>query len=262
MPQAQATFAPYWKQVVMPVAARGYRPQLAEGYGRFLQAPEVAKAVSALLEKELAGSATNPMDSHPPLKARVQKARSLARNSGCEDNRPAVSLFEDLAGLEAELLSKLAPALRASELKPVEWDSAGLEVYVPLWRSEVARLAPALGSFTIYALPDAVGKLAELGASLPDPPGMLLTHEQRTGRAAEMLGHALTLALIDHRWKLHLQPGQFYVESENGIRVNPVRMVEQLRKHSRTAATWAQYCEKNGIGDWALAESSEQTPGG
>jgi len=249
---AAATFAPYWNQIVVPVVASGYRPQLADGYGRFLHAPEIAKAASAVLE-QLVTNAANPMDSHPPLHARVERARTLAIANATEDNRPAVTLFEDLPWLELQLLTKLLPTLKPSGLKPMQWDTAGSEVYVPLWRRELSKLAPVLNSVTIYALPDAVAKLSQIAGRIPDPPGTLLTREQRAGRAGEVIGHALTLALIDHGWKLHLQPGQFYVESENGSRMNPQTIIEELRNGNRKPDAWLQCCETNAIGDWPLA---------
>ena len=206
--RAAATFTPYWNKVVMPLVVSGYRPQLADGYGRFLQAPEIAKAASALLEQQLAANTTNPMDSHPPLNARVQKARTLAIVTAAEDNRPAVTLFEDLPALELQLLTRLMPTLKPSELKPMKWDTAESDVYVPLWRSEGANLAPVLNSITLYTLPNAAAKFAEIGGRIPDPPGTLLTREERAARAAEVIARAFTVALIDHGWKLHLQPGE------------------------------------------------------
>jgi Zn-dependent protease with chaperone function len=255
---AAATFASYWNQIVMPVVASGYRPQLADGYGRFLHAPEIAKAASAVLEKQLVTNAANPMDSHPPLKARIEKARTLWIAIAPEDNRPAVTLFEDLPWLELQLLTKLMPALKPSGLKPMLWDTAGSDVYVPLWRREISTLAPVLNSVTIYALPDALAKLTEIAGRIPDPPGTLLTREQRAGRAAEAIGHALTLTLIDHGWKLRLQPSQIDLESENGSKMNPQTVIDELRNGNRKADAWLQYCETNAIGDWPLAPQAAE----
>jgi len=140
----------------------------------------------------------------------------------------------------------------------MQWDTAGSEVYVPLWRRELLKLAPVLNSATIYALPDAVANLTRIAGLIPDPPGTLLTREQRAGRAAELIGYALTLALIDHGWKLHLQPGQFYVESENGSRMNPQTIIEELRNGNRKPDAWLQYCETNAIGDWPLAPEAAE----
>src|SRR5262249_52509975 len=154
--------------------------------------------------------------------------------------------------LELQLLTKLLPALKPSELKPMQWDTAGSDVYVPLRRSDVAKLAPALNSLTIYTLSDSIAKLTQIAGCIPDPPGTLLTRQQRAGRAANVIGHAVTLALIDHGWKLHLQPGQFYVESEQGSTLNPRTVIEELRTGKRRAETWLQYCEANAIADWPL----------
>ena len=250
---AAATFAPYWNQVIVPVAASGHRPQLADGYGRFVKAPEIAKAASAILEERLRTSAIDPMDSHPPLNARVDRARALAMATAAEDGRPAIILLEDLPALELQLLTKLMPGLNASELKPMQWDNAGAEVYVPLWRSEVAKLAPALSSATVLGLPGVVAKLTEVAARIPDPAGVLLTREQRAGRAADVIGQALTLALVDHGWKIHLQPGVFYLESENGAKMNARAIIEEMRSGTRTAESWLEYCGTHGIGDWPLA---------
>jgi len=140
----------------------------------------------------------------------------------------------------------------------MHWDTAGLEVYVPLWRTEVAKLAPALIAFTIYTVPDAIANLPQSAGRSLDPPGTLLSREQRVARAAEVIAQAVTLALIDHGWKLHLQPGQFYLESENGTRMNPRAIIEELRKDRRKADAWPQYCQTNSLGDWPLVPLATQ----
>ncbi|MGA3078716.1 MAG: hypothetical protein ABSG56_34180 [Bryobacteraceae bacterium] len=129
-------------------------------------------------------------------------------------------------------------------------------MYVPLWRTEVAKFAPALIAFTIYTVPDAIASLPQSAGRSLDPPGTLLSREQRVARAAEVIAQAVTLALIDHGWKLHLQPGQFYLESENGTRMNP--RTEVLRKDRQKTDTWPQYCQTNSLGDWPLASLATQ----
>ncbi len=247
--RAAATFAPFLNQVVAPIVASGYRPPLADGYGRLFLAPEVAKVASALLEAQLATNRTDPMDSHPPLNARIKKARTLAITIGSEDNRPAIALLENLPWLELQLLTKLMPALKPTELNPIEWDNAGSIVYVPLLRRDAAKLAPALDSVTIYDIPKAISRI---GNRIPDPPGTLLTHEQRAGRAVDLIGRAMMVVLVDHGWKLHYQPGQCYVESENGITMDQATVIKALRNGNQGADTWLQFCQANGIGDWQM----------
>ena len=256
---AGAAFAAYVNHVVIPVAVGGFRPQLGDGFGRFLRAPEIAHAASAVLDKQLASHTSDPMDSHPPLSARIGKARALSIAVVNSDGRPAVSLFEDLPRLEVQLLARLLPALNPGALKPMEWDTAGSVVYIPLWRSEVAKVAPALNAVTIHTLPAILTNLAPIAGRIPDPPGTLLTREQRAGRAADGIAHALTLALLDHGWKLRMQPGEFYVENETGARLNPRTVIEELRKGKRTADTWPHFCDANAIGDWPLAPQATET---
>jgi hypothetical protein len=47
-----------------------------------------------------------------------------------------------------------------------------------------------------------------MGAHIRDPEGMLLTPEQRAERAADLLGMASALALLESGWELHGEPGQ------------------------------------------------------
>jgi Zn-dependent protease with chaperone function len=250
--RAAATFGAYWSHVVAPVAANGFRPPLADGYARFMTAPAIAKAAAAALETQLAGGAADPLNSHPPLNARLEKARSLAIPARHNDERPAVTLIDDLPSLEQLLLKKLAPDVNVAGLKSIHWDSAGAEVYIPLWRSMTAPLQPLLAQRTVSALPDALSLLPELTNRIPDPPGTLLTREQRMGRAVEALSYMLTLTLVDHGWQLYLQPGQFYLERD-GVKLESGSVVANLKSGKLTAASWVEYCHKNGIGDWPLS---------
>ncbi len=253
---AAITFPPYWNQVVVPIAAGGFRPQLADGFARFVQVPEIANAASALVQKQLDADTVKPLDSHPPLNARVQNARRLAIVAAGEDTRPAVHLIQDLPSLELELLIRLMPALKPSELKPLFWDSVGSEVYLPLWRSQAAKVAPALVDYTTHRLSAALANLNNIAALIPDPVDTLLTREQRAARAAEAISQALALACVDHGWKLHVQPGQLYVENENGTKVHPPSLIQALQKPNVREDACAEFCAKHGIGDWPLAQPS------
>jgi hypothetical protein len=213
---------------------------------------------AAALEKELTANRTAPTDSHPALNARIGKARKLAIPTLAEDNRSAVTLFSDLSWLELQLLTKLMPALKPSELRPMQWETAGLAVYVPIWRSEVAPLSEVLAAVTIYTLPNTLADLSQISRHLPDPKGTLLTREQRADRVVGVIGRALTLVLIGHGCKLHFQPGQWFLQSENGSHLNPMTIVAELRNGKWKTDAWREYCETNGIGDWPLVQEAAQ----
>ena len=71
--KASAVLGPYWSTVVVPAVNIGYRPQLADGFGRFMNVPAISQAASDYLARQLASPRTDPLDTHPPLNARMRK---------------------------------------------------------------------------------------------------------------------------------------------------------------------------------------------
>lgn len=84
----------------------------------------------------------------------------------------------------------------------------------------------------------------------------MLTREQRLTPATESLGLVLTLALVDHGWRLHFQPGQFYLERD-AEKLEPVRVMAELGSGKTTAEEWEEYCVKSGMADWVLVGGDE-----
>lgn len=149
------------------------------------------------------------------------------------------------------LLQKLAPYINTTNLRSMHWDSAGSDVYVPLWRRQTAQFEAVLAHRTVVALPEVVRDFPEIAKRIPDAPGTLLTREQRLGHALEALRSALTLALVDGGWHLQLQPGQLYVERE-GVKLESASIVSSLQSGKLTADTWVEFCHKNGVDNWPL----------
>jgi heat shock protein HtpX len=253
--RAAAGFGAYWTQVAAAMAS-GIRPQVADGFARFMGAPEIAKAIAAQMEKQLASNQTAVLDSHPPLAARLRKIRQLGISATNEDERPAISLIADLPGLELGLLQRIAPGANIAAMKTVGWDTVGSEVYVPLWRKQTELLRQLLGPCSLRVLPEKLRELPQIVNRIPDPKGTLPTREQRLARATESLGLVLTLALVDHGWRLHFQPGQFYLERD-AEKLEPVRVMAELRSGKMTAEEWEEYCGKSGMGDWAVVGKDE-----
>jgi Zn-dependent protease with chaperone function len=251
---AAAAFPTYWGQIVAPAATIGIRPHLADGFARFLYSPAVAKAVASDLQQHLASNSSSALDTHPPLGARLQKARDLGISAASTDERRAISLLNDLPLLEMRLLQKLAPGIDVAALQSVPWDRVGAEVYVPVWREQTARLQALLGPRTVAELPGAVRELPAISNRIPDPPGTLPTREERLAKAANALGCVVAMAMMDHGWQLHLQPGEFYVERD-GEKLETGTAVADLQSGKLTAAAWADYCERQGIGAWPLTSS-------
>lgn len=254
--QATPAVAPFWNSVVWPIVQNGHQPMIANGFARFLVTPKVAQATATHLDKAIQNRETNPFDTHPPLAARIEKAKALAIPGGAVDERPATCLIDDLANLELALLHKMAPGLASKQLKPMEWEALGHGVYVPLWRAQVRPFAAQLAAYSLAEVPALLQKLTPIVARLKDPPGLLLTPEQRNGRAAGVVEAAIKLALLDHGWTLDAKPGT--VNLTNGdLRVEPANDVMRLMTKQWTAEEWAKYCGQLGIGSWPLVKAAE-----
>ncbi len=173
--RASPMFGTYWKNVVMPVATRGFHPPLADGFGRFLKTPAVERVTTSILDRVLSSGKTGPLDSHPPLNARLQRARALAIPAANDDERSAFTLVTGLPSLELQLLKKVAPEINTAELKPMSWDSAGADVYIPLWRNDTQDFRKFLRKWTVAALPEVLRDLPVLANQVSDPPGILLS---------------------------------------------------------------------------------------
>ena len=258
--RSQAALNSYWNSVVFPVAAGGFQPRIANGFLRFMQAPQIAKATSDIVAKEIAEGKTSPFDSHPSLQKRIERARSynipqppaFGEQNGTE---PAIALIDGLDALEGALLKKFVPALEKSDLKPMTWEAAAREVYVPIWRNDVARYLPWLETQTLRALPALVANLKPLSDQVPTPPGELPNRERREAKALEILSRALTLSLIDHGWTLVISPGTFYLESA-GAKYDSFGMIGRLKSGKLSSEQWAAFCSEQGIGEWPLGRAA------
>jgi len=259
--RTSAVVRPYWQNVVFPLAARGYHPQIASSFGQFLAQPGVAKAAAEFLEKRVGSTKSDPFDTHPPLGARIAEAKKIGVAAPAADaeygNRPAVSLLEDLSGLECELLRGLMPQLKTAELRPLVWETSGVEVFVPMWRKEVEPFAEILATVTLRALPMLVKNPRILVERVTNPPGLLLNKEKKMARALEIVRMALTLSLIDHGWLVHIGPGSCYLEHD-GVQVVAANVVGSLKSGAMQETQWDEFCTKMGVGDLPLGASTAQ----
>jgi hypothetical protein len=260
----------YWNSVVLPVALNGYQPALADGFGRFMQAPQVARATEEYLKQQSTVLKPSPLDTHPPLAKRIERAQRLnlpvpgagragEDASGSTTSLPMISVFDGLPGLEAAMLKKYVPALAGKELKPVNWESTGAEVYVPMWRTNVTPYQSAFAGKTLADLPALVKDPKPVALLVPVPAKGPFDYKQRVERAADILFIALALSLIDHGWAVRSQPGVMYFEHD-GKKMEPGKTIGELKSGKLTAEGWASLRAENGIGDWALASEDALLP--
>ena len=255
-----AAFPAYWNFEVSPFLAAGFRLPITEGFERFVGVPEISMQMQQQIEKELEKGKTNGYESHPPLRDRVASARLLQLPPSSADSSPARVLFNDLRSEEARLLEMSTSensADKVAALKPLEWSE--LPAILPrLWFETVSRNAHLLGDLTPDGIPDVISKLPEIGSQIPDPKGMLLTPQQRTARATELIGTALALAVVNAGWELHMTPGERYYQLETE-RFSIRDFLGQLLTHKISREEWVERCRTLKIAGMRLA-SAESSP--
>jgi len=255
LPKSQAGFNPYVESVVQPLLSNGYQPRIAEDFATFLSTPHNQKATSDVLEKELETRRPEPFDSHPPLALRIERARLLGLTVPECSSEPALSLFANLHEWETNMIRKFVPDLKDANLKPVNWELAATEIYLPLWRKHVESFLPLLADTTIFALPAIAKNIAPLADKVLHPPGRILSRSQREEQALSVLGCAFGLSLVDHGWKFIAMPGSVAIQQGNTL-VKPTVLMGALRSGAMSADQWQEFCAEKGIGDYPLVQAA------
>jgi hypothetical protein len=216
--------------------------------------PAISAALTKNLEARLQEENTNAHDTHPPLRDRIAAAHNLADGSLPQDERSAITLLENLPSTEVKFVEECVPDMRPGTLKYVSWDDVPIRVTIPAWQKFVTEYAEALRGVTAETLPDQVPRFREIGSSIRDPKGMLLSPPQRTARAGSLFASALALALIRGGWELHVQPAIFHIRRRDQ-EFNPFEAVEQLMMGKVSGEEWISRCRDLGIAQFVLSPS-------
>jgi heat shock protein HtpX len=239
-------WVPYWNSEVAPVLNQGCRPDIADGFARFLAAPEVAAQVAQGIEREIAEGKTQPYATHPPLRDRIAAIERLGIAATEESAEPALSLLGGPEAVELQFLKFINPKLEEGSLRRVGWDVLGTMVTIPAWKSALASYGVLLQGVTAEALPEVIPKLPDIGRQIRDPKGTLLTPQQRAERAGRLVVSAVALTLLDKGWQLETQPGQFHF-CRDGKKINALDLVDELIAGKLSADAWAGRCDELGI---------------
>ena len=249
----------YWNTEVSPLLSDGTIPSIGDGFARFVAAPDIARQIDAILAEQLETEKVKPYDTHPPLRERIDAVEELSASGEDSETLPASSLLDDLFALELSLVQTINPKFANNPLTQVEWDELVEKATIPSWTKHVNTYFRLLNNATAETLPDAVGRLAQMGPQIRDPQGTLLSPEQRVARAADLLAMALGLALYRQRWTLCFQPGEKYLQRDS-FRLNPFEMVRQLAKKDMTREAWQTLCQNLGISQLSLVPAEALPP--
>jgi heat shock protein HtpX len=241
----------YWASEVAPLLERNVVPDIGEGFRRFLAAPSVVTFTQTGLTGLLKTVKANPLDSHPTLAERVAAMEALNTKEHPSNEFLASSLLLQQQAVELLFVESKSSQVPPASFRRVDWDDVAILVTIPLWRSEITKFGSLLLGKKAASLPDLSTRLSEIGSRLPDPKGRLLTREQRTRSAAQLLGIAVGLILLEKGWKFHAQPG--ISDSRRGDEsLDVFGLVNQLVVGELSAIDWVQKCIDLGIAEEPL----------
>lgn len=242
---AGPAFGAFWSNEMIPVLNAGYRPGLVEGFDHFVRVEQIAGIMSQQIEEEMKSGKSDPYDTHPPLKARIAAVAELPAGQVDAEDPSAISLLEDIQGLEKELLVALAGAEVVAKLKPVDWSNVGSAVYVPMWSALVKPNQAKLAGITPELLSN---RAAELKATVfKAPNGQEAAQDECEELAAAVIGAALMLALVARGWKAVAVPGRPAAAEHEGKQIEAFLILGSLSEGKLTGSDWQRQCEEAAI---------------
>jgi heat shock protein HtpX len=237
-----------------PSLEAGYHAPIAEGFGRFLRAPQVAADRAEAVKKALQESSTDAYDTHPPMRERIAAMQSMAADKKPQVLEPATTLLDNVDALEIQIIAHVAPQIQTKTLKSVRWEAVGREVYVPIWKRVLNEYASLFAGVEVSSLPETLKKIPDFVSKMRDPPGQLLTREQRVRRAHNLLWMAFALALVNDGWEIQSEPGRFCL-TRGFEQLNPIESLNALQSGEKDGKAWREWTESLGIGQLPLGSA-------
>lgn len=242
---------------VHPLLVAGYIPAIGEGFTRFLQSPDISTQVNFLMQHNLSMNEPQPYDSHPLLRQRMLVAELLTSSADNPDeSQSAQTLLNNEDAHNLYFAPRMDPSIAGRKLTPIAWEEVIEKETIPNWAAAVARYFRLFDGHSIGSLPEAVTKVRHIGQQILDPPGQILSPEERAERAADLLSAALALALYRNGWTVYSQPGSHYLKKQK-FKLMPNQIIEQLRSKQMTQNAWQAVSSNLGISDISLSPPAE-----
>jgi heat shock protein HtpX len=239
-------FNSYVGNEVLPVLRAGFLPPIATGFETYLLDEHVATTSERILSGAESETHTDPFDTHPPLRERLNALAAL-ETSRTQTGAPAVNLIGHPDRLGVALVEHALRSQPDVKLTPITWKQVGELVYAANWRDATKQHADWLGRFTADSLP--AGKEAFLSAAseLGNPDEGDVDSVQQVARATYLFGAAIGALLIDRGWHADTSPGKPIILSSNDAAVEPFKAVMAMADGTMTMEHWKQQCGALGI---------------
>jgi heat shock protein HtpX len=253
----------YLENEVMPVLRAGFLPPVSDGFERYLNDPDTAKAFESLATEIRLGAEAGEFDTHPPTAERIAaieklktsgKAGAKASSAVATDDSEKVALKEPDRHARA-LLEHDFGRDNVLKLRHVSWDDVGVKVYGQMWQAMAQQYAKWLGSLTADQIPADPKWFEKKGEELAkDEPDA----DQRVNIAAHVLACAIGEVMVKGGWAIQTAPGRPILLVRAESRFEPHDAVFQLAKGALTADAWKIQCVALGISGVRLANHGEE----
>jgi len=243
---AAPAFGYYWSNEVAPVLQAGFVPPLAAGFRQFVAGEIGQKALAAAQEQSLKQDEGDVLDTHPPLRERLQALEGLRPGDSAGADPLAITLLADPQALERAVIAPALPPADGQPLPPIQWSEVGERVYQPMWERETQAAAAHCRPLTVGALGQQGSALsATLGAKMFAEGEVAAEVQQLRGNWA--LGSALAVALSRAGWATDAAPGEPVMLRGPATALDPFGTAQALVKGELSAEAWAEQCERAGI---------------
>lgn len=254
---AGPAFGAYWMQECAPVLEAGYRPPLAQGFQRFVESGDIAKAINKNLEEEIRTGKADPYDTHPPLRQRIAAVEHLPPGDHGNTDAPAITLLKDLPATEQRLVESLTKSIHAYKLKPIEWENVCTEVYLPQWKTLIAANHEALEGLTPEALPQVAADLDTFSRRVRGAGGERPSPGEGKGLAEAVVGAALSVLLAGRGAKVIGLPGEAVAVKIWDRTIEPFSTLRSLAEGKLGESEWRRLCIELGINGTSLGQPAK-----
>ena len=240
-------FAGFWQHEYGPLLENGFRAPFQRGFDAFMASPTVANSVATAVAQEIEAGKVDPYDTHPPLRERIAAVGAETDQPGWDDRAAALSLLEDVPGIEQELVTFLVGQGTASKLTSIAWEDVPGQVWAPAWRNVAGKNRDRLRGVTPELLTQLTPNHRNLAVALhlaarPDVAG-----NQHMANAAFIFGASLATALLDRGWQVRVEPGQPVVLSRGSTEIRPFDIWSEICNGSTTQAAWRELLDANDL---------------
>jgi heat shock protein HtpX len=255
---AAVAFDPYWSTEVVPVLGAGYLPPCGEGFSLFLKSKSIEELGKQVIAHELEHGKSDPYDTHPPLRARIEALEKFPSGALLVNDPPAATLLENLPELETEWLTAMYGRENVATLKRANWRELGLKVYIPSWEASLKHHAEAFDGVRFSDLPMMARSLDEFTAKLSRATKQFMSKEEAASRVSAVVGSALGLVLNQQGWELDTGPGLPIVFKASDREIQPFELFGKLSDGRLSEQEWFRLCDELGVRDELVCDAGTE----